>query len=224
MARTASIVAPPYHVQSTAAELRSGFPYFSYHESVSKLWAEKWRTPCQRGIYPFTDGNLGDFNPIFGELVKVSDGPSEILSRPDEYAKPFFPVAENLVTIAGQAEAQGDSATARDLYLRAAAVYRIARFPINRSKVSRKAWEKGKEAYVKAGQYLNPPSVAVDVPFTHRDLPAGDTGVAIQANFRIPQGTKPTAGLFSCSSAVLMPTRPITLHAPRSMLIGVSQR
>ena len=32
------IIAPPYHVQSTAAELRSGFPYFSYHDSVSALW------------------------------------------------------------------------------------------------------------------------------------------------------------------------------------------
>ena len=60
MTKNTLIVAPPYHVQSTAAELRSGFPYFSYHDSVSKLLSEKWRKPCQHNIYPFTDGTGED--------------------------------------------------------------------------------------------------------------------------------------------------------------------
>jgi Esterase FrsA-like len=215
MAKTISIVAPPYHVQSTAAELRSGFPYFSYHESVSKLWAEKWRKPCQQGIYPFTDGDVGDFDPIFDELVRMSVDGSDILFRPDEYAKTFFPVAENLVALAGQAESRGDNAKARDLFLRAAAVYRIARFPINRSRVSQRAWERGKEAYLKAGQYLNPPSVAVDVPFTHTNVPAGDIDVAIQAYLRTPNGTRPKDGwpvlLFICGLDAYK-----TDHTPRT--------
>ena len=67
-----SIIAPPYHVQSTAAELRSGFPYFGQHDSVSALWSQKWRMPCERGIYPFSDGNIQDFEPIFAELIRVS--------------------------------------------------------------------------------------------------------------------------------------------------------
>jgi hypothetical protein len=202
MTKTTSIVVPPYHVQSTAAELRSGFPYFSYHDSVSKLWSEKWRKPCQHNIYPFTDGNVSDFDPIFDELVKMSGDSSDILSRPDDYAKPFLPVAEKLVVLAKRAEANWDTANARDLYLRAAAVYRIARFPINRSKVSEEAWQNGKEAYVKAGQYLSPPNVAVDVPFTHADLTAGDRDLAIQAYLRMPHGTRPKEGwpvlLFIC--------------------------
>jgi Esterase FrsA-like len=215
MAKTISIVAPPYHVQSTAAELRSGFPYFSYHESVSKLWAEKWRKPCQQGIYPFTDGDVGDFDPIFDELVRISLDASDILFRPDEYATTFFPVAENLVALAGQAGSRGDNAKARDLFLRAAAVYRIARFPINRSRVSQRAWERGKEAYVKAGQYLSPPSVAVDVPFTHTNVPAGDIAVAIQAYLRTPNGTRPKDGwpvlLFICGLDAYK-----TDHTPRT--------
>ena len=128
MSKTTSIVAPPFHVQSTAAELRDRFPYFSYHQSVSKLWAEKWRRPCTHGIYPFTDGKVEDSDPIFAELVRVSNDSSEILNNPDEYAKPFFPVAENLMLLAQMAEALPDTVKALDLYLRAAAVYRMARF------------------------------------------------------------------------------------------------
>ncbi len=217
MAKPTTIVAPPYHVQSTAAELRSGFPYFSYHDSVSKLWANKWRPLCQHGIYPSTDGNVEDFDPIFAELVKLSGDRSDILFRPDEYARPFFPIAENLVLLAGQAEERSDSTNARDLYLRAAAVYRIARFPINRSEISQKAWERGKEAYVKAGQYLSPASIPMDLPFTHADLPAGDTDVPIQANLRVPNGIRPKNGwpvvLFICGLDAYK-----TDHTPRTQI------
>ncbi len=215
IASTTLIIAPPYHVQSTAAELRSGFPYFSYHESVSALWAKKWRMPCQHGIYPFTDGKVEDFDPIFAELIKVSGDNPEFLYRPDEYAKPFFPVAEKLVSLAGQAEGEGDTAKALDLYLRAAAVYRIARFPINRSPISQEAWEKGKAAYVKAGQYLSPQSVAIDVPFKHAKVSAGDIDVPIQAYLRVPKGEKPKDGwpivLFICGLDAYK-----TDHTPRT--------
>lgn len=214
MAKLTSIIAPPYHVQSTASELKARFPYFSYHESVSKLWSDKWRTPCQHGIYPFTDANVGDFDPIFQQLASMSEGSSEILYRPDEYAKPFFPVAERLIALACEAEG-GDAAKARDLYLRAAAVYRIARFPINRSPRSQEAWEKGKEAYVKGGGYLSPPSVAIDLPFTHVDVSAGDKDLEIQAYLRMPTKSKPNEGwpvmLFICGLDAYK-----TDHTPRT--------
>ena len=210
-----TIIAPPFHVQSTAAELRDGFPYFQFHASVSALWKDKWRMPCSHGIYPFTDANVMDFDPIFAQLVEISGDKSDILYRPDDYAKPFLPVAEKLVQQAEQAEAQGDKAKALDLYLRAAAVYRIARFPINRSKVSQEAWEKGKAAYVKAGQYLSPPSVALDLPFKHVNVSAGDTDVPIQVFLRMPKGEKPKDGwpvlLFICGLDAYK-----TDHTPRT--------
>lgn len=217
MTQTTSILAPPFHVQSTASELRSGFPYFSFHDSVSALWTQKWRMPCAHGIYPFTDANVADFDPIFNELIQVSNNHSDFLSRPDEYAKPFLPVAANLVNMAGQAETQGDTAKARDLYLRAAAVYRIARFPINRSRISEEAWQKGKQAYVKAGQYLSPPSVALEMPFKHADTPAGDRDLPIQAYLRMPKGAKPKDGwpvvLFICGLDAYK-----TDHTPRTQM------
>ncbi len=191
---TTSVVAPPFHVASTAAEIRNGFPYFAYHESVSALWRDKWRTPCAHAIYPFADANVEDFDPIFEELVRQSNDRPEILYRPDDYAKPFLPVADKLVGRAEQAEAEGNTGKARDLYLRAAAVCRIARFPVNRSAISQDAWEKGKAAYVKGRRYLNPPSLPVDVPFTHADVAAGDSDLPIQAYLRLPQGEKPKEG------------------------------
>ena len=217
MSQQTPIIAPPYHVQSTAAELRSGFPYFAYHQSVSALWAKKWRMPCSHGIYPFTDASVEDFDPIFAELVKASNDSPAILFQPDEYAKPFLPVGDDLVTKAARAEEQGDTANAKDLYLRAAAVYRIARFPINRSSVSQQAWEKGKAAYAKGGRYLSPPSIAVDIPFGHVDVRAGDTDVPIQAYLRMPQGAKPKDGwpvlLFICGLDAYK-----TDHTPRTQI------
>jgi hypothetical protein len=193
-ANITDIVAPPYHVQSTAVELKNGFPYFSHHDSISALWAKKWRPPCQHGIYPFGDGNVGDFDPVFQELIKASGDNSDILFRPDDYASAFFPSAEQLVSLAEEAEEEGETAKARDLYLRAAAVYRIARFPINRSRLTQLAWERGKAAYVKGGRYLSPPNIAVDIAFTHADPSAGDQNVPIQAYLRIPKGEIPANG------------------------------
>jgi len=66
------ITVPPYHVQSTALRLKNGFPYFAHHESISSLWAQKWRPLCEHGIYPFSDGNVLDFDPILGIPAKAN--------------------------------------------------------------------------------------------------------------------------------------------------------
>ena len=80
------IVAPPYHVQSTASELRNDFPYFAHRASVSTLWSQKWRMPCAADIYPFTDAYVADFDPIFAELARLSGDDASFLCRPDDYA------------------------------------------------------------------------------------------------------------------------------------------
>jgi len=209
------ITAPPYHVQSTAQTLRDGFPYFAHHDSVSALWSQKWRAPCSAGIYPFTDGRVEDFDPIFAELSKISADDPAILYRPDDYAKPFFPVADRLVAVAREALSNGSTVEARDLFLRAAAVYRIARFPVNRSPLSRQAWQQGKAAYEQGGALLDPPSVPVDIPFTHADPSAGDLGTAIPAYLRLPRGEQPAGGwpvlLFICGLDAYR-----TDHTPRT--------
>ena len=209
------IPSPSYHVQTTAGTLKDGFPYFQHHDSVSALWNLKWRGPCAQGIYPFTDGKLEDFETVFQDLIRISGDRTEFLYRPDEYANTFFPVGEKLQSLAESAEAKGSFEDARQLYLRAAAVYRIARFPINRSEVGQKAWERGKAAYIKGGRYLSPPSVAIDIPFTQADERAGDAVAPIQAYMRVPGGDKPEGGwpvlLFICGLDAYK-----TDHTPRT--------
>lgn len=155
---TITLTAPPYHVQSNGTNLRQGFPYFAHHDSVSALWSQKWRAPCAAGIYPFTDGKIADFDAVFAELQRISNDDPSVLYRPDEYANPFFPVAQQLMAQAEDAGSKGSIHEARDLFLHAAAVFRIARFPINRSALSQEAWEKGKAAYEKVASYWIPRS------------------------------------------------------------------
>lgn len=209
--------APPYHIQSTASHLRDGFPYFAHHDSVSKLWAEKWRTPCAAGIYPFTDADVADFDPIFAELVATSGNGTEILYRPDDYARPFLPVGDALRRRAEKALERNDTAEARSLFLRAAAVFRIARFPINRSPLGDEAWTKGKAAYQRGGALLDPPSTPVDLPFAHADRAAGDLDAPIQAYLRVPNGERPRDGwpvlLFICGLDAYR-----TDHTPRTQV------
>jgi hypothetical protein len=193
---------PLFHVQSTGEFLRGAFPYFAHHDSVSALWSQKWRTPCTRGIYPFTDGRVEDFDPIFDALVKMSGDRTDILFRPDDYARLFLAVAESLVAQAGEADTSGQPEKARELYLRAAAVYRISRFPVNRTPVSESSWHSGKAAYIKGAHYLDPPILPIDIPFTHADPANGDRAESIQAFLHMPVGVVPESGwpvlLFIC--------------------------
>ena len=46
----AKVTASPFHVQSTATNLRDGFPYFAFHDSVSALWSQRWRPPGGGGV------------------------------------------------------------------------------------------------------------------------------------------------------------------------------
>ncbi|HUN35673.1 MAG TPA: alpha/beta hydrolase [Trebonia sp.] len=187
-------VSPRFHVQSTGARLRNGFPYFAHHDSVSALWSLKWRRLCAAGIYPFTGARAGDFDPVFAVLAKASGDDPAIVSQPDEYARPFFPAAARLVAEAEEALSGGGIEAARDLLLRAAAVYKIARFPVNRSPLSQDAWEKGKAVHARADQLLDPPRLAVEIPFTQADTSAGDLDAAIPAYLRVPRGARPAGG------------------------------
>ena len=211
----AKVVCPPYHVQSTARESRDGFPYFRHHDSIAALWSGKWRKPCAAGVYPFTDANVADFDPIFAELVEVSGDDPAFLSRPDDYAVPFLSAGDDLAARAEAAAVRGDDAAAKDLFLRAAAVYRIGRFPINRSPLSQQAWTRGKAAYERAGPLLDPPCSSLFIPFRRASVAAGDNEIDIPAYLRMPKGERPAAGwpvlLFICGLDAYR-----TDHTPRT--------
>jgi hypothetical protein len=196
------IVAPPYHVQTTQAATLPSYEQFPQHRSVEDLWLRKWRMPCSMGIYPFMDGKIEDSEPIFQQLIAQSNGSTDVLYDPDAYASPFQPVGDRLVVSADDAARKGDKQTARELYLRAAAVYRISRFPIMRSPMLREVWEKQKKCYAAGAKFLDPPLHEVDIPFKYCDESRGDQNLPVPAYLRIPSTPSSLAGhpvlLFIC--------------------------
>lgn len=180
----------PYHMQRRVDNLDP----FPHHSSVSAVWNQKWKKAATLGIHPFEDGKLEDFEPVFSSLIQSSHDDAKVFFDPDEYAKPFFPVAESLVARAKDAEQAGKTDEARDLYLRASVVYRIARFPINNiSPLSTKAWEAGKVAYLDAARYFAQPTREVKIPHLHASSEAGEsTDQTIAALLSHPATENPT--------------------------------
>ncbi|KAK3115184.1 hypothetical protein LTR53_005733 [Teratosphaeriaceae sp. CCFEE 6253] len=151
---------------------------YPHLESISALWNKKWKFPAERSLYPFHDGKYEDFAPVFESLIEkgIHDGYCE------EYSKEFLSTAEGLVKKADEAQ---DNKTKIELYLRACAVYRIARFPYINSDVKRNAYQAQKDAYIKAASLFETPIEDVSIPHT-----AGtetDEGKDIPLYIRVPK-------------------------------------
>jgi dipeptidyl aminopeptidase/acylaminoacyl peptidase len=132
--------------------------------------------PCS-----FHDGKHEDFEPIFNTLMQkgIHDGYT------DEYTAEFLPTCEDLVKRA-DIMSSTDKAKAIELYLRACAVYRIARFPYINSDLKRKAYAAQKRAYMKAAALFDVPISDVSIPHT-AGLPS-DEGKEIPLYIRLPKG------------------------------------
>ncbi|KAK6084409.1 hypothetical protein SCUP234_01791 [Seiridium cupressi] len=142
-----------------------------HHADFRALWETKWREPCTLGLYPFMFGSIKDFEPVVASIIQKD------LKEPydwDEYASCFFPKAEELTAIAEAAEKAGEREKASELYLRASALYRIARFPAPRSEKQRYAWTVGKETARKGLGLHAYPMVQVSIPHTHTKEGDGD--------------------------------------------------
>ncbi|KJX98603.1 pigment biosynthesis protein yellowish-green 1 [Zymoseptoria brevis] len=154
-----------------------------HHENFEKLWQTKWQPLCNMGVYPFMFSAYQDFEPIVERLI------AEDQREPydwDKYADAFFPKAEELVAIAEQAEKDGDQEKASELFLRASAVYRIARFPAPRSDSQRLAWQEGKKAARKGLAMRERPTREVVIPHKHR---SGSDGHELPFYYHLPPGT-----------------------------------
>ena len=107
----------------------------------------------------------------------------------DEYAECFFPKALELTHTAEEAEAAGHTEKACEYYLRASAIYRIARFPAPRSPKQKYAWEAGKTVFYKGAALLEHPIREVLIPHHHRHPHEGAT---IPANLLVPPTASPS--------------------------------
>jgi hypothetical protein len=150
--------------------------------SISNLWFKKWKFPCERSLYPFHDGKYEDFAPVFESLVDkaIHDGYT------DDYTREFIPTAEALVKVADQKLESGAKDEAIGIYLRACAVYRIARFPYINSDLKRDVYSAQKKAYMKAAALFDVPIEDVEIP--HTAGTAEDEGDTLPLYVRVPKG------------------------------------
>jgi hypothetical protein len=150
--------------------------------SIDNLWLKKWKFPCERSLYPIHDGSFEDFAPIFESLMKkgIHDGYT------DPYTNEFLPTAEQLVKSADDEAQQGNKQKAIELYLRACAVYRIARFPYINSDLKKETYKAQKDAYMKAAALLDCPLEDVESPHTAGN--ERDEGNTVPLYVRLPKG------------------------------------
>ncbi|KAL2837244.1 Alpha/Beta hydrolase protein [Aspergillus pseudoustus] len=140
---------------------------YPHKGSIKVLWETKWRFACQKSVYPFHDGNIEDFEPVFAQLI--ANNTNDALS--DAYTLAFLPAAESLEQRASDALESGDTQRASEFLLRAAAVYRISRFPYvgpTDKGLKRDAFERQKKVYLAATSFWTPRIQEHSIPYTHR--------------------------------------------------------
>ncbi|KAF2732515.1 pigment biosynthesis protein Ayg1 [Polyplosphaeria fusca] len=155
---------------------------YGHAGSIQKLWEMRWNFPCRRGVYPFHDGKFEDFEPIFNELI------SKNINDPysDEYTNAFWPTAQRLAKEADDLAAK-DKEAAKSLYLRANAVFRLARFPYIGTDLKKQVFEEQKQVYYRGSQLWDIPIQEFVIP--HKYASNGD-GTEIPLYVRLPPTAK----------------------------------
>ncbi|KAI1202292.1 Alpha/Beta hydrolase protein [Nemania serpens] len=148
-----------------------------HHASFEALWKTKWKPLCDKGVYPFMFGTTLDFEPVAEKMIAAGLKPPYDW---DEYASYFFIQAHRLVV---QAASSREKEKASELFLRASALYRIARFPAPRSVQQRIAWERGKAAALEGLKLQKYPMVEVEIPHMHA---ANGDGQVLPAYYHLP--------------------------------------
>lgn len=173
---------PPYHIGVPTAK------HGEHHKSITALWELKWKKRASLGIYPFMEGKLEDLEEVFTHFKENDLKPPYDFAS---YAKPFFPVAERLESLAAEAENQGDKSKASEFYLRAACVYRTARQPAPSCDTQRLAWQRQRIAFYKGAKYLDPPLTEHLVAHTHAKPFTREMYTSIPVTVRIPSNAAP---------------------------------
>jgi hypothetical protein len=100
---------------------------------------------------------------IYKEVAPVIDSLKSVAR--EDWAKAFSVLAATHEERAANAEAAGDSETARKEYLIAYDYYHVARYPAPNSPGKLAAYRKSQENYHKAARYFDPPLERVEMPF-----------------------------------------------------------
>jgi len=147
-----------------------------YNRPLEEVW-EQWIPAARLAVYPFDFTTYEDNERVLTSLTSLDR---------DAWAEAYSAAAHPYEEQARAAEAAGDSTAARDLYLHAYGLYRMARFPAPNSPGKKHAYVKSQEAFLKAARYFEIPVERVEMPFNGRP---GEGSVTIGYLRRPPSET-----------------------------------
>lgn len=88
----------------------------------------------------------------------------------DEWAKGYMVPAGRYMAQGRKLESEGRTKDAREAFIAAYRLYKIAHYPTNNSPEKQKAYEKGLEAFLAYAKYLEPKLEVVRIPFEGKEI------------------------------------------------------
>jgi esterase FrsA len=144
-----------------------------YTRPIREIW-DHWKMAARLGVYPFDYTKYEDHEKVLTSLSSVEYEP---------WAKAYSDAARPFEEQARAAEVKGDIKAAKELYLRASGLYRLARWPVVNSPGKKTAYRKSQETFLAAARHFEIPVERVEIPFQGRP----GEGKAVIAYFRKPK-------------------------------------
>ena len=88
----------------------------------------------------------------------------------DDWARGFMGPAERYFAEGRKLESEGKIAEAREAFISAYRLFKIAHYPTNNSPQKQRAYERGIEAFLAYGRYLEPKLEVVRIPFEGKEI------------------------------------------------------
>jgi len=129
-----------------------------YTRSIVELW-QHWQPNARAGLHPMVFTSYEDHQRVFAQLKSLDH---------DAWAQTYGAAARPFEELGRKAEAAGDRRAAKDHYLHAYGLYRMARFPTTNSPGKRAAYAKSQEMFLAAMRYAPFAIERVEIPFKGR--------------------------------------------------------
>lgn len=130
----------------------------THTRSVADVW-EHWKMAARLGMYPFDYTTYEDNERVLTSLTSFDR---------EAWARAYCDAAQPFEERAREAEQAGDRSAAKDNYLHAYGLYRMARFPAPNSPAKKAAYRKSQETYLTAARFFDVPVERVEMPFAGR--------------------------------------------------------
>ena len=126
--------------------------------TVAQVW-NNWKDAARIGVYPFEHTKYDDHENVLTGLTSFDR---------ERWAKAYSAAARPFEEVAVAAEQAGNFDAAKQNYLRASGLYRLARWPACNSPGKRAAYAKSKATFLAAAKYFDIPVERVEMPFAGR--------------------------------------------------------